>query len=378
MRPKWSVAPPTTRHFNTAGPCVPETDYMLPPSARLPGVIDLIDQRKYFVLHAPRQVGKTTALLALAAELTASGRYLAVLVSMEVGSAFPNDPGAAEGAILDRWRAAARAQLPDELQPPPWPAARPGAGVGAALEAWSQAAPRPLVVFLDEIDALADDTLISVLRQLRDGYRNRPRLFPWSLALVGLRDVRDYKVAEGYQGRLGTTSPFNIKAESITLGNFTAAEVAALYQQHIAETGQPFTPEAIALAFELTDGQPWLVNALARQAVERLVRDRAQPVSARDIARAKEILIQRRDTHLDSLAERLREARVRRIIEPMLAGTVLPDVPDDDRQFLVDLGLVRRDPQGGLVIANPIYAEIIPRTLAGGVVDALPQSGRPG
>ena len=80
---------------------------------------------------------------------------------------------------------------------------------------------------------------------------------------------------------------------------------------------------------------------------------------------AKESLIQRQDTHLDSLAERLREPRVRRIIEPMLAGTVLPDVPEDDRQFVVDLGLVRRT-GGGLVIANPIYREVIPRVLAAG------------
>jgi hypothetical protein len=346
---------------------------MLPAAERLPDVIDLIDQQKYFVLHAPRQVGKTTALLALAAELTAAGRFVAVLVSMEVGAPFGADPGAAEGAILDRWRAAARAQLPAELQPPPWPDARVGAGVGAALEAWAEAAPRPLVVFLDEIDALEDDTLISVLRQLRDGYRNRPIHFPWSLALVGLRDVRDYKVAEGHHGRLGTTSPFNIKAESITLGNFAAAELAALYQQHTEETGQSFTPEAIALAFELTDGQPWLVNALARQAVEKLVRDRTQPVTAGDIRRAKEILIQRQDTHLDSLAERLREPRVRRIIEPMIAGTTLPDLPEDDRRYVTDLGLLRRSPEGGLVIANPIYAEIIPRSLAGGVLDAMPQ-----
>ena len=45
------------------------------------------------------------------------------------------------------------------------------------------------------------------------------------------------------------------------------------------------------------------------------------------IAAAKELLIQRQDTHLDSLAERLREPRVRRVIEPMLAGAALGDLP---------------------------------------------------
>jgi hypothetical protein len=64
---------------------------------------------------------------------------------------------------------------------------------------------------------------------------------------------------------------------------------------------------------------------------------------------------------------------VKATIEPMLAGQNLGETPDDDRQFLVDLGLVRRDPQGGLVIANPIYREVIPRVLTGGTQDSLPR-----
>ncbi len=352
-----------TRSFNTAGPCRAEDDYMLPPTARLPQVMPLIDAKKYFVLHAARQTGKTTALLALAEELTASGRYVSALVSMEVGSPFGDNPGMAEGAILSSWRDAAAAQLPDDLQPPPWPTDQPGRRIGAALRAWAEAAPRPLVVFLDEIDALADDTLISVLRQLRDGYRNRPDHFPWSLALIGLRDVRDYKLREGVGGRLGTASPFNIKVESITLRDFNLEEVAALYRQHTDETGQVFTEAAVARAFALTQGQPWLVNALARQAVEVTAPDRSTPITPQVFDEAKEILIARQDTHLDSLAERLREPRVRAVIEPILAGgAAAHDLPEDDIRYAVDLGLVRWN--GGLQIANPIYGEIIPRVLA--------------
>jgi hypothetical protein len=108
-------------------------------------------------------------------------------------------------------------------------------------------------------------------------------------------------------------------------------------------------------------------------AVEDLADDPGQPVTPAIIDTAKEVLIERQDTHLDSLVERLREERVRRIIEPMLAGHTLGTIPEDDRQYLVDLGLARRDPAGGLVIANPIYREIIPRTLAGGPQDSLPR-----
>jgi hypothetical protein len=360
------------RFFNTAGPCNPERHYTLPAMARLPQVRRLIDQQLYFVLHAPRQTGKTTALLTLAQELTAEGAYTAVLVSMERGSPFEDDPGAAEAAMLSDWRDAATWQLPPDLHPAPWPNDVPGSRLGTALRTWAASSPRPLVVFLDEIDALRDDALISILRQLCSGYSRRPRAFPWSLALIGLRDVRDYKVASGGSDRLHTSSPFNIKAESLTLRNFTAEEVAALYQQHTDETGQVFTSDATARAFSLTQGQPWLVNALARQITEVLVPDPATPIIPAHVDQAKELLIQRQDTHLDSLAERLREPRVRRIIEPMLAGQMLGNVPADDRQFVVDLGLVRRDPAGGLVVANPIYQEVIPRVLANAPQDSLP------
>jgi hypothetical protein len=145
---------PMSRWFNTTGPCRPELHYMLAPTARLPDLTRLIEQQQ----------------------------YAAVVVSAEVGAPFSDDPGAAELAILDAWRDDALYQLPPELHPPPWPKAQPGRRIGAALGTWCAAIPRPLVLFLDEIDALADDALLSVLRQLRDGYRRRPTHFPWSLA----------------------------------------------------------------------------------------------------------------------------------------------------------------------------------------------------
>jgi hypothetical protein len=361
------------RFFNTSGPNNPADHYTLPVMTRLPGVRGLIDQKLYFVLHAPRQVGKTTTLLTLANELTAEGRYAAVLLSMEQGAPFSDDPGAAELAVLGSWRRHATAWLPPELHPPAWPEAAPGERIAAALTAWAEASTRPLVVFLDEIDALQDDALISVLRQIRANFATRPQRFPWSLALIGLRDVRDYKVASGSDGRLGSSSPFNIKAESLTLRDFTHDEVAQLYAQHTMETGQVFEPEAVEHAFELTQGQPWLVNALARQLTQVLVPDPTRAITAADVEEAKELLIRRQDTHLDSLVDRLREPRVRVILEPMLAGTTPGVVSEDDRRFVLDLGLLRRSPLGGLEVANPIYREIIVRALASGPSDSLPK-----
>ena len=133
-----------------------------------------------------------------------------------------------------------------------------------------------------------------------------------------------------------------------------------------------FLPESLELVFHLTQGQPWLVNAIARQLVEVLVTDPTQPITVADVTQAKELIIQRQETHLDSLMSLLRESNVRAVLEPMLAGRELDNVPEGDRQYLVDLGLVKRQTAGGLEIANRIYQEIIPRVLASGAQDSLP------
>ena len=364
------------KFFNTGGPCNPEYHYMLPATQRLEAydVERLIQQQNYFVVHAPRQVGKTTAMLALAEQLTASDDYLSVLLSMEVGSPFSAEPSMAERIILDEWRDQIRFQLPPELVVNPHDFELfEGRRIGGFLSEWAFRSTRPLVVFLDEIDALQDEMLLSILRQLRSGYYRRPQGFPSSLALIGLRDVRDYKVASGGSERLSSPSPFNIAVRSIALRNFTADEVETLLTQHVDETEQIVSPEAIAQIFYLSQGQPWLVNSLAKLCVEELEIDISQPILPTHVEKAKEILIQRRQVHLDQLTDKLQEPRVRRVIEPILAGSSIDDIPFDDVDYVIDLGLIERLNGHGVTIANPIYKEIIPRVLASNVQDSLPQ-----
>ena len=343
---------------------------MLPPEARLPGVRRLIDEKSYFTVHAPRQAGKTTCFRAFTRTLAKEGRYAALLVSCEAAQAAGGDVERGISALLGAILQTARIHLEPELQPPAAIDDVPAeVRLIDLLRRWSEQCPRPVVLFLDEIDALLGDVLISVLRQLRTLYPDRPAHFPWSVALIGLRDVRDYKVVGGEH--LGTSSPFNIKVESVALPGFSAAEVAQLCGQHEAETGQLFTAEAKENLFGLTQGQPWLVNAIARLAVRDLVPDRSLAIELATIEKAKEILITRRDTHLDSLLDRLREPRVRRVLEPILAGEFLGrEALDDDLRYVEDLGLIRGS--DALEIANPIYREIIPRALTSSLQRDLP------
>jgi DNA polymerase III delta prime subunit len=354
------------RFFNTAGPCQAELHYMLPAAARLPEARGFIDRGNYFVVHAPRQTGKTTTLAALARELTAEGTYAAVHFSCEDSSLAGDDYPVVQRFLLGSIRVAAeQAGLTGELAPPdPWPEAEEGLLLRIGLQAWAARCPRPLVLFFDEIDSLTGLGLSSVLRQLRAGYHTRPAPFPHSVVLCGMRDVRDYRAAAGGDpSRLASSSPFNIKIASLRLGDFTQDEIGQLYAQHTAETGQPFTDAAVALAFDYTRGQPWLVNALAAEIVDQMPVAPPTPVDAPHVEEAKERLIQARATHLDSLAARLAEPRVRQVIEPLISGeiTVVGETYDDDVVYLQDLGLLA---QGrSTEIANPIYREVIVRVL---------------
>ncbi len=340
---------------------------MIPPLPRFPEGRELIEKKGYFVLHAPRQTGKTTTLQALARALTEEGRFAALHFTCEEASVAGDNYGAAMRALLHVIRTAAEDGLPPELQPPPFPEAPDERLLGAALRAWAHACPRPLVLVFDEIDSLVGQTLIGVLRQLRAGFPGRPQSFPWSVILCGMRDVRDYKLASGGNPpRLGSSSPFNVKVESSRLGDFSFDDVRGLYAQHTAETGQPFTDGALARAYELTAGQPWLVNAIAREIVDKMKVPVSGAITAEHVDAAKERLILARATHLDALLARLKEPRVQRVVEPLIAGDVMmSDDLDDDLVYARSLGIIARGKP--VRVANLIYREIFVRVLAGAV-----------
>ncbi len=360
------------RQFNTAHANNAAKHYTLPPLNRLPAdVADLVHDGYYFVLHAPRQSGKTTTVMALAEKLRHDGRYAVVFCSVESARTAHTEAVTVE-RVIDDLRLAAQRQLAAAEQPPVEDAAdRPltGSRLYQYLARWSVACPRLLVLFIDEIDCLENDGLVSVLSQFRKGYAERPKAFPHSVCIFGMRDVRDYKVATGGSANLGTSSPFNIKRESITLAAFTRAEIAELYGQHTAETAQAFTDAAIDRAWHWTGGQPHLVNALANDIVAKQLW--TATVDVPQIDAAKERIVLQWGTHFDSLMARLREDRVRRVIQPLLAGAVTAfDV--EDLRFCQDLGLIdaSRPPQ----VANAIYREVIARKLTANMQAGIPQA----
>jgi len=359
------------KFFNTAGPVNDQDHYCLPPLTRfdLANLESLIAQKKYFVLHAPRQTGKTSSMLALMKYLNEQGQYHCLYVNVEMAQTAREEVEVGIKTVLNQIGLMAQIYLNDFVPSELWPDILHRVGGHSALHElllrWAQHSPKPLVLFIDEIDALVGDTLISVLRQLRTGYTQRPAEFPQSIILCGVRDVRDYRIHSSAEKAIITGgSAFNVKAKSLRLGNFTAEDIATLYHEHTAETGQIFAEGVLPWVWELTRGQPWLVNALAYEVCFELKagRDRSHPITVEMINEAKEQLILRRETHLDQLVDKLNEPRVRRVIEPILAGEdSSTSIPNDDIWYVRDLGLISTE--GQLRIANRIYQEVIPREL---------------
>jgi hypothetical protein len=368
------------RFFNTAGPVNCDDHYCLPPLERfdLAAIEMLLAQKKYFVLHAPRQTGKTTSMLALVDHLNAGGQYRALYCNVEAAQTAREDVAKGMQSILSVLAERAKNDLGDDFLAKNWSSILSEHGehiaLQSALSRFCQTNDLPVVLVLDEIDALVGDTLISVLRQIRSGYTYRPTRFPSSIVLCGVRDVRDYRIHSDSGKEIITGgSPFNIKAATLRMADFVEDQVNLLMAQHTVETGQAFTPDTVACIWHLSQGQPWLVNALAYEVCFEMKggQDRTRSIDKEMVDQAKENLILRRETHLDQLADKLQESRVHRVIEGVLSGR--PDVsgnlPEDDIQYVTDLGLIRRKPQ--VAIANPIYREIIPRMLTSATQDTL-------
>jgi hypothetical protein len=193
-----------------------------------------------------------------------------------------------------------------------------------------------------------------------------------------MRNIRDYIASEHPEASgQHLASPFNIVAERLTLADFTQDEIGRLYRQHTEATGQVFEDEAIARAWHWSEGQPWLVNALAYEIVSRRLQDdHAVAVTGELVDQAAKELIRRGDTHIDSLLERLTEPRIRRVLDPIIVGDEnwggTDVISNGDLRYAVELGLIRTDgaiddltsPIHYARPANPIYADVFLRALA--------------
>ena len=361
------------RHFfNTTGPCNPEEHYMLSPEERLVGgqLSRYVKDKLYWVLHAPRQTGKTTFLQSWMREINSRGQQVACYVSVEACQGI-HEPERAMPAICEAIQRSARMfDLPE-----PEISGSHLSALSNTLEDWSKKiAPKPLIVLFDEVDVLVGETMISFLRQLRGGFATRGiGKFPTSIALVGMRDLKDY-ITESKDGVAPNPgSPFNIKKDSAQLTNFSENDVTRLFAKRTEETGQQITPEALKYVFEQSGGQPWIVNSLFDRAITRILDEEStETVTVEHVREAREQMVTSRETHLDALAYRLDDDRVRRVIESIMVGrTDVTLAKGEPFRLCLDLGLVAIV-NGTPSISNPIYREVLAREITYAAQLAIP------
>jgi hypothetical protein len=366
----------TLRFFNTTGPCNPDDHYMLPPEDRLVGaqLHRYISDKLYWVLHAPRQTGKTTFLQSWMREINGGGEAVACYVSVEACQGI-SDAEIAIPSICGTIREFAKTfglpvpQMPEDVLP--------HIMLSNILGKWAEmTAPKPLVVLFDETDVLQDAALISFLRQLREGFSRRGiGSFPVSIALVGMRDLKDYITASKGGIPPNPGSPFNIKEDSAQLSNFSKEDITHLFSLRTADNGQQITREALDYVYEQSNGQPWIVNSLFKRATLRILnQDSVETVELKHIEEAREQMIMARETHLDALSERLKEPRIRRVVQAIMTGETDISINrgDPDVMLATDLGLVNWDIDKGFTIANPVYEEILTRCINLGYHDNMP------
>jgi hypothetical protein len=347
---------------------------MLPPEERLEGaqLHRYVRDNLYWVLHAPRQTGKTTFLQSWMREINAGNEALACYVSIErcQGSWEP------ERAMPDLCKAIQEGAKSVALPVPVLRTTAANSMVSDILMDWARlTTPKPLVVLFDEVDVLTGDTLISFLRQLRGGFATRGvGIFPTSIALVGMRDLKDYITSAKGGVPVNPGSPFNIKSDSAVITNFSRDDMRRLFAQRTEETGQGISEEALEYTWEQSRGQPWIVNNLFMRATMRVLKEESrEKVSVEHIREARRQMVLARETHLDALAYRLEDPQIRKIIEALMVGEPDPGLAEGEGfRLSEDLGLVTRE-RGTPTVANPIYREVLARQMTHGTQAAIPE-----
>ena len=362
------------RFFNTTGPCSPEDHYMLPPEERLVGaqLHRYIRDKLYWALHAPRQTGKTTFLKSWMREINSGDEAVSCYVSIERCQGIHES----ERSMPDMCKAIQDNASFFDLPVPDVKTTAPNSMLTETLANWSALiAPKPLVVLFDEVDVLEGESLISFLRQLRGGFAGRGvGKFPVSVALVGMRDLKDYITQAKGGTPVNPGSPFNIKEDSVVLSNFTQTDIEKLFAQRTEETGQAIDRDALDYVYEQSCGQPWIANSLFKRATMRVLHeDDYSNVTLAHISEAREQMILARETHLDSLAVRIQEPAIRRVMESLITGTPDPELTASEGfRICMDLGLVKKE-RGTPTVANPIYKETLARQLTYSTQDAIPE-----
>jgi hypothetical protein len=368
--------------FETSGPCQPELNYMIPPLVRFPVLPDLIDNNRYFVLHSPRQTGKTTLLLSMADQINKEGRYYSFVCPLSFVINAKNELETTSKIMQSLEFGLSFSTLPalNELHNrlPPFSLMTNAPPITSAINFICNSLDKELVLFFDEADCIPSESILSFLSQIREGYNFKKwsgkHTFPRTIGLIGLRDLHDYRFKDNLDSqRIIRQSPFSIHRYPLEILNLSFEQINSLYKQHTDASGQFFTKSAVERVWHWSSGQPWLVNVLASDIIQyQLGNDYSIPITDKHVDIVANGLILRNEVHLSNLVDRLKEPRVRKVMALAFSsqGVTHDDVLQSDIKYCVDLGLLKlgKNGIGDCFPANQIYNEVIVRALSSMII----------
>ncbi|MDR1080743.1 MAG: AAA-like domain-containing protein [Deltaproteobacteria bacterium] len=382
------MAYPFMKSFNIESACRPNEHYMLPIFDRCPKINEMIDGKKYFLIHSPRQSGKTTVLKNLTNQINKDGKYYAVWCPLSRLTKISDDADAMNGVVSAIRTGLKTSSIPilkqkySEYQYVSTLSEREK--VDEFLYRLTTELDKETILFFDEMDTLTGSPLylfLSILKDFFDSRTSDPIMYPRSIALVGTKDIREALDKIIPENELtGRPSPFNISPFSLTLPNFNIDEVEKLYAQHTQACDQIFERNAIERAWHWSEGQPWLVNALANEVIaNQLNNDFSQNITGENIDKAAYTLISSKLSHIQSLKNRFAEKRISKVLFALFGGTkdLSEAVTSDDIQIVVDLGLVKMvqdniSGESAFHVSNPIYQSVIVKALTSPLQNAIP------
>lgn len=313
----------------------------------------MVDHGRYFSIFAPRQSGKTTFLTAFCHQLHQDKKYMAIILSFQKYKELNKKEFYFQVekhlyrqlkrrltdvdcnklteicSFLDNHRLTSHISFSDLIEK-----------LNEMIEY------KKLVIFIDEFDGIPREELenfLSTLRDLYQQYKDEDKKALYSVGLIGIRNITKLIV--------GGVSPFNI-ADQVTLPTFSLEDIHHLYSQYTTETGQPFIESAVNKVYEVTSGQPWLVNRLAAILTVDIKPRTLTSIDSQDVEKAVEILLKERNVHFDNLDEKAR------LYKETLVEIIFDHVEynpfEEDQTSLEQFGLIKNR-EGHAVVSNNIY-----------------------
>ncbi len=315
--------------FNTSGPNMPEEHYTLQRNNIIQQGLDLIHKARYYTIWAPRQSGKSTYFQMLATEVLKEGYNLCQLN-------FENFQVIAENELC---------LFLSERMSKQWGETINAHNFTSLYRILSQESSDKKVLIIDEIEGLNPAILGRFLHSIRNCYHSRTENSLKSVILVGVANITGSAESNA--------SPFNI-ADSLNLPYFTEQEVFELFEQHETATGQLFEADVKAKIYEITAGQPGLVNGfglkLTENYPEKAVLDYQDYLVVEDWYLNEAI-----DKNISNILNKAKQRK--KLIEDLLfIESKKPfNIDNEDIRFLYVNGVLRRGKDGNIEFWVPLY-----------------------